>query len=96
MTIHEKAALLAEEILASEASKDYADAWAAAEESPENKEILMEFDRLRAEYKELIDSTIGVLLMKLGFATGGCGGCGGRNGGFFADDSAIFGNKGQA
>jgi cell fate (sporulation/competence/biofilm development) regulator YlbF (YheA/YmcA/DUF963 family) len=80
MTIdHEKAVNLAREILASEASKDYADARAAVAENPENKDFALEYYRLKAEYEELVNSVIEVLKINLVAAAGGCGGCcGGR------------------
>jgi len=83
---HEMAVALAEEVLASEQSKDYADARNALEENPENKEIEAEFLRMRADYLELVGSVIGTLQTTLGViptrtsccssGSGGC--CGGK------------------
>ena len=67
MTIyHQKAIELAEEILRSEASKDYAD---ARDEGSDE-----EFLRLRAEYFELVDSVLEIFKKTLGIEeTAGCG-----------------------
>jgi len=67
MTVYiEKARALANEILASEESKDYADAAALAEENPDDNAKMTEFLQKKAEYMELVTAVLSVMKMTLG------------------------------
>ncbi|MCL2169602.1 MAG: hypothetical protein FWB74_06225 [Defluviitaleaceae bacterium] len=81
---HEKALELANEILASEESKNFADAAAEFERNPEDETVRAELIRFKNDYEVLIGSVMGVMHMALGVSPvssgcggGGCGGCGG-------------------
>jgi len=85
-TYIEKARALANEVLSSEESKDYADAAAAAEENPSDTDKMAEFLRCKAEYEELVGSIFNTMQMALGVeltkkkccSSGGAGCCKGR------------------
>jgi len=78
----EKARKLADEILASEESKDFAEAAATLENNPGDKGLEADYLILRAEYAELVSGVVNIIQDTLGVKTaGGCGGCGGGSGG---------------
>ncbi|MCL2575187.1 MAG: YlbF family regulator [Defluviitaleaceae bacterium] len=67
MTIfEEKAKELADDILRSELSKDFADAQAAAEANPDDEAAMAEFLQLRTEYYNLINSVLATIKSVLG------------------------------
>jgi len=79
----EKARNLADELLLSEASKNYAHAFARLEEDLDNADTRERFLRARAEYRVLVEGVVGMIRTITGVdevAGGGCGGCcgGGR------------------
>jgi len=82
----EKARRLAEEILISDISKDYAHRFAEYEENMDSEEARERFLRTRAEYQVLVESVVGMIRTVTGVdeaptssGLGGCGGCcGGR------------------
>ena len=77
----QKARQLADEILRSEISLDYGDAFAVCRSDPDDPVAQAEFLRARAEYQVLVESVIGVIrattgVEESGFGLGGgCGGC---------------------
>ncbi|MCL2619697.1 MAG: hypothetical protein FWD97_02020 [Defluviitaleaceae bacterium] len=84
MTIYqEKARMLAEEVLVSDISKDYAHAFAEYEENTDDGQAQERFLRARAEYQVMVESVVGMIRTVTGVdeapSGGGCGGCcGGR------------------
>lgn len=80
MTIYqEKARKLAEEVLISDISKDYAHAFARYEENAQDPMAQEQFLRARAEYQVMVESVVGMIRTVTGVDEapkgGGCGGC---------------------